>query len=242
MTTYTEKTVGELVAEKPGRARVFEKFGIDYCCGGKMSLADACKRKSADQEQIERALALADASPLNASDEVDWLNASMSDLVDNIVNTHHAWLKSELPRLRDIVNKVAQVHGSNRPELKKVAEVFDGLLEELMSHMMKEEYILFPWIKSVDAGSAQPIHCGTVMGPISVMEHEHDNAGQALEQLRQLTDGYNPPADACNTYRVMLSTLSELESDLHTHIHKENNILFPKAMQAEREIMAGAAL
>lgn len=228
-----ERTVGQLVVEEPGRARVFEKFGIDYCCGGKIPLAQACARAGADLDTVLEALDKSQADALPES-EKDWSQESMTSLVDHIVATHHAYLREEFPRLTKMTEKVAHVHGERHSELPQVRDVFAALRHELELHMQKEEQILFPMIKQIDSGVASAgSHCGGIANPIRMMEQEHDSAGDALGTLRALTGGFAPPVDACNTYRVMLHALAKLEADLHQHIHKENNILFPKALAAE---------
>lgn len=225
--------VGQLVVQRPARARVFERFGIDYCCGGQTPLHAACAAGGLDPQDVVRALHEADAD-LSLTGATDWTNASLADLVANIVDTHHAYLRRELPRLTQLVTKVRAAHGARRPELTEVEAVYGDLRAELEAHMMKEERILFPMIETMASGGAcATVHCGSVQNPIRVMEHEHDSAGAALARLRELTAGYAPPADACNSYRALLGGLAELEADLHTHIHKENNILFPRAVELE---------
>jgi len=226
----TERTVGEMVVENPSRARVFERFGIDYCCGGKIPLAEACTKQGADLAAVMQALSESETDT-SSGDEKDWAQESMTSLVDHIVATHHAYLREEFPRLTQMTEKVARVHGERHAELPEVRDVFAAMRDELDQHMQKEEQVLFPMIKQLEAGNADAAsHCGGIENPIRMMEHEHDSAGTALGRLRTLTDGYAPPADACNTYRVMLDSLAKLEADLHQHIHKENNILFPKAL------------
>jgi regulator of cell morphogenesis and NO signaling len=232
-TSTPEKTVGQLVAERPSRSRVFETFGIDYCCGGKKRLTEACETAGAVLDEVIGALKAFEVDS-KAEDETDWSKVPMSHLIDHIVSTHHAYLGSELPRLSAMTEKVAMVHGRNHPELLACRDVFAGFRAELESHMGKEENVLFPMIKVLESASSLPeSHCGTVQNPIRMMEHEHDDAGRALAKLRELTDGFAPPEDACNTYRACFDGLAELEADLHQHIHKENNILFPRAAQAE---------
>lgn len=234
-------TVGELVTEKPSRARVFERYGIDYCCGGKRPLAEACDRRGVDPKAVVQDLATAEAEPV--ADERNWAEASLGELIDHIVDTHHAYLRRELPRLTPLVDKVTRVHGENHPELGECQAVFHGLRAELESHMMKEEQILFPLIAAMESSQrVETAHCGSVNNPIRVMQEEHDAAGAALARLRALSRDYTPPADACNTYRAVLDSLAELEADLHQHIHKENNILFPRAAALEAELAEGATL
>lgn len=218
-----KRTVGELVTERPARSRVFEQFRIDYCCGGRRPLDDACRSAGVETDRVVEALRQADAGPAD-DDERNWAEADSSELVGHIVSVHHAFLRRELPRLRGLVDKVLEAHGSRHPELDDVRATYVALQAELDQHMMKEERILFPAI--VEAQDGAP--AGSFEGPIRVMEHEHVSAGRALDRLREVTRGYAPPEDACNTYRAMLDGLAELERDLHRHIHEENNVLFPR--------------
>ncbi len=233
MTTKPYPTVGEIVANYPASSRFFERLGIDYCCGGKRPLDEACAERNLDAETVLRML---DVNPLEASfgHEKNWSNATLTELCDHIETTHHAYLKNELPRLAEIVEKVASVHGSKNPALKTVARVFEAFREELTQHMAKEEQILFPLCRTLEKSEHVPaMHCGTVQNPIAVMEREHTDAGDALAEMRKLTNGYTAPDWACDTYRVMLHSLAELEADMHRHVHKENSILFPKAVARE---------
>jgi regulator of cell morphogenesis and NO signaling len=242
-------TVGQLVRQRPARSRVFESLKIDYCCGGKLTLQDACQRKGVALDEVLRRLAECDAQEEarraayaeSASGQlVDADAMSLSELADHIVQTHHEYLKQELPRLDRITEKVARVHGDHDPRLRQVRAAFESLRDELVPHMMKEELILFPMVRKLEQAKAasQPgeiptFHCGSVANPIRQMELEHDAAGSALEAMRELTDGFNPPEWACNTYRAMLDALHVLEQDMHQHVHKENNVLFPKAIELE---------
>ena len=229
------RTVGSLVTEKPSRSRVFERYGIDYCCGGKIPLEQACRAKGKDLQQVLDELQQADGSDAEAGR--DWAAASMTELANHIEQTHHAYLREELPRLDRLVGRIREVHGERHPELVELERVFRDLHDELTAHMMKEEQILFPMIRSMEASDqAQAFHCGSVDNPIRVMEHEHDSAGNALARMSELTGRYTPPEDACNTFRATLSGLADLERDLHIHIHKENNILFPRASRREKEL------
>jgi regulator of cell morphogenesis and NO signaling len=223
-----EKTVGQLVSERPSRARVFEQFGIDYGCGGKRLLMQACKEKNIDPQRVLEALAHA-AQP--ASGQTDWSAATLTELADHIEHTHHAYLRTELPRLDLMTAKVANAHGGRHPKLLKVREVFVALKVEMDLHMAKEERIFFPACRGLEqSAESSP---AWLEGPISVLAHEHDDAGRALRTLRELTHDYTPPQDACNTFRAMLDSLQQLEADMHQHVHKENNILFPRAAAAE---------
>jgi regulator of cell morphogenesis and NO signaling len=238
-TINTLQTVGELVTEHPPRSRVFERHGIDYCCGGKIPLEQACQQSGVEIDTVLKELGHIE-SLTDTSKSTDWSQASMTELADHIEQTHHAYLREELPRLTGLVGKIREVHGERHPKLVEVQRVFLGLRDELMMHMMKEEQVLFPMIRQMEASDNEPsFDCGSVDNPIRVMEHEHDNAGNALARLNELTGGYLPPADACNTYRATLSGLQELELDLHLHIHKENNILFPRASEREKLLCGG---
>jgi regulator of cell morphogenesis and NO signaling len=241
MTLTPEIPVGQLVAERPGRARLFERIGIDYCCGGRAPLGQACAEKGLEVEQVLRELAASDL--LNAEeDEFDAAGATMSALADHIVAVHHGYLRRELPRLAGLLEKLAGAHGEKHPELHQVREVFASLKEELEMHMLKEEKVLFPIVKQLETASRLPdFHCGSVSNPIHVMEHEHQDAGIALARLWELTGGYAAPADACSTYRAALAGLADLEIDLHRHIHKENAILFPRALAAEAALAVEAS-
>ena len=219
-----QRTVGELVTERPGRARVFERLEIDYCCGGKRPLADACAAKGLDAGAVA---AMLEALEEAGGEEPDWTKRSLGELCDHIVETHHAYLRDELPRLSALVGKVARAHGNRHPELADVSETYEGLAAELSEHMLKEEHVLFPACRRLEEG--EEILAAGLAAPIAVMEDEHAAAGAALERLHALTGGYEPPTDACNSYRAMLDGLATLELDLHEHIHEENNILFPRA-------------
>lgn len=238
-TLDAQTTVGQIVAERPSRARVFERLGIDYCCGGKIPLEQVCRKKGLDVTSVLQELR-DQGQGASESDSVDWTKAPLTDLANQIEATHHAYLHRELPRLDWLVSRVATVHGPHRPELLDVKTTFDGLKTELEEHMFKEEKVLFPMIRGLESGSRPPVGPPSVSYPIAAMEHEHDSAGAALLRLRTLTSDYVPPADACNTYRAMLDGLAELESDLHLHVHKENNILFPRAIEAEAAAPAGS--
>jgi regulator of cell morphogenesis and NO signaling len=217
--------VGQLVAEIPERARVFEEFDIDYCCGGKRTLGEACSRRGIDPEIVLKKLDLVDAG-IHAS-QVDWRTKPLPELCDHIVATHHQYLRRELPRLQTLLAKIARVHGERHPELIRVVNVFEPFQQELDQHMDKEEQVLFPLVKRL-AMSAIPGN-RSMLAPIRVMESEHDQAGAALEEIRRLTNGYQLPPDACTTYRVAFDGLRRLEEDMHLHVHLENNILFRRA-------------
>lgn len=234
-----ETPVGQLVARNPALARVFEQHRIDYCCGGKLPLADACQRRGADLAALLAALEAAEGKHAPA-ETTDWTIAPLSDLIGNIVSTHHAYLAEELPRLSYLTQKVANAHGASHPEVIELAGVFESFRAELEHHALKEERILFPWIQHMERGATpNQFPANGVEHPIQCMEEEHDNAGRALETFRRLTGDFQTPEGACNSWRVLYASLEALEADMHLHVHKENNILFPRAL-ALQESLAGA--
>ena len=235
MVSTTDKTVGEIAAANPSAARVFEKHGIDYCCGGGRPFEAACREKGLSAEQI--LAEVEEAEP--AGTARDWTTAPLAELADHIVNTHHVYLRNTLPALDQRLVKVIAAHGPNHGDsLLPLQGTFQGVVEELTAHMMKEEMILFPLIKRIEAGLPGS-HCGSVNNPIRVMEYEHDSAANALREMRRVTGDYSLPHDACNTYRALFEGLQELETDLHLHIHLENNILFPRVSELEARLSKG---
>lgn len=227
------ETVGRLVVEHPARARVFEEFDIDYCCGGKRTLGDACAQRGIDPAVVVRRLEAVDAGPLQSGE--NWAIAPAGELCDHIVASHHAFLRRELPRVRRLVEKIARVHGDRHPELVKLSQVYQSFASDLDCHMDKEEQVLFPIIKRLADADMKPSR--NILAPVRVMEAEHDEAGHALALMRQLTNGFQPPEDACNTYRAAFAGLQDIEIDLHQHVHLENNVLFP---QLEQMVAIGA--
>lgn len=238
----TATTVGDLVVQRPSRSRIFQKLGIDFCCGGKKSLADACRGKGLDPASVLQVLLASEAAApdADASGSVsasggggggDPATMSLTELCDHVQATHHAYLKEELPRLHAMIHKVAAVHGDRCPWMRDVLEAYLPFMDEMTGHMRKEEGVLFPLIRGLESvGDGGAAGGGmSVAGPIRMMEHEHDGHGQALARIRELTDGYTPPLGACNTFRATLDGLAELEADMHQHVHKENNVLFPRA-------------
>ncbi|MGO9647394.1 MAG: iron-sulfur cluster repair di-iron protein [Terriglobales bacterium] len=238
MTVATEKTVKELALENPAATRVFEKLGIDYCCGGNKSLEHACREANLAMDQILTLLEKAQPATGAAPADRDWQEASLSDLIAHITTTHHAYTRTEIARLGPLFDKVCSVHGKNHSELPQVQASFRGLAEELTMHMMKEEMVLFPYIVRMEQAVTQgepvvPPPFGSVRNPVSMMEHEHDSAGNALRDMRLASSGYTSPPDACVSYQTLYKALADFEADLHQHIHLENNILFPRAIAME---------
>ena len=213
--------------------RVFQKHGIDFCCGGQRPIADVCTTKGLQTEALIAELETALAGP--SEDSVDWNTAPLRSLTAHIVNRHHGYLRNELPRIQAWLDKVASKYSETDPHsVAKLPAIFGNLRAELESHLRKEEMILFPWVErfeaAVEAGMPRlPLPFGTFDGPIGVMEHEHESAGAALQAMRDVTDNYQAPDHACRTYRVLFEALKDLEADLHLHIHLENNILHRRA-------------
>ena len=236
-----ELTIGELVSKNYKKAEIFKKYGIDFCCGGKKQLSQVCKTKGLDIVQIESELKKADEKSISSSQNYDsW---DIGFLVDYILNTHHNYIRSAIPAILQYTQKVAKVHGDRHPEAIEVAEIFVAVADELTGHMMKEENILFPYIKYLvnsknDKTTLSLNTFGKVEAPIRRMELEHDMVGSMFHRINELTNNYAPPSDACTTFKVSYAKLREFEEDLHQHIHLENNILFPKAMQLETELLS----
>lgn len=236
-----KKTVGQLAADYPALRRVMEEHGVDYCCGGKQDLATAARQAGLTGDQLEAILneALERIEAQQQDTERNWTKASLQDLIDHIESRHHTYMKRELPRVEHLIHDVMRAHGAQHGAmLTELNQVFTGLRHEIEMHLAKEEQILFPYVREIESyherGEAMPpMHCGTVQNPIRQMEHEHDNAGDALARMRELTNGYQCPPDACGKFQELYAALQEMEADLHEHIHLENNILFPKAVALE---------
>jgi regulator of cell morphogenesis and NO signaling len=232
-----QATVGDIVAQRPLLAGVFERIGIDFCCGGKRSLADACAARKLDAATVVILLEAA-AEQFASRPVVDAAAMSLTALADHIEHTHHAYLREELPLLVDKADRVAAKHGHRDERLPVVAETVRALAEEMFHHMEKEERVLFPLIRELEAHGRAAGHCGSIANPIEQMEREHEGAGGALAVLRELTGGFAPDAESCNTHRALLAGLARLETDLHEHVHKENNVLFPRALAREAQAAA----
>ena len=227
-------TARELASAAPGATRVFEKFGIDYCCGGERSLAQACSAAKVNLQEVADAL----ETPQPQSGEREWQKATLAELVKHIVAKHHEYVRQEIQRLIPLFSKVAGVHGKNHPELEQIQSSFQALAEELTTHLMKEERMLFPYIEQLELAAksgnrlaASPF--GTVKNPVRMMMMEHDSAGELLRKMREVSKNYNLPADACMSVQMLYRALEEFEADLHQHIRLESNILFPRAIELE---------
>ena len=222
MSVSTLKTVRERAVENPEATRIFEKFGIDYCCGGGKSLEEACTAAKVSMDQVLDALEFAEQESKANQKDRDWKTEPLADLIDHIHRTHHKYTREEIARFGPLFDKVVSVHGKNHPELGQARAIFRGLAQELMLHMMKEEAVLFPYVERLEEAFIQrepviPPPFGTVQNPVAMMMREHDSAG-----------------DACISYQTLYKAMSDFEKDLHQHIHLENNILFPRALEMEQ--------
>lgn len=226
-------TLGTLVTANPALAATLDRLGLDYCCGGQRSLVDAVAATELDLDAVVNELAAVATQP----ETVDWAAMAPADLVDHLESTHHAYLREALPRLGALVDKVSAVHGGRHPELGEMQALFAALGADLEPHLLKEERVLFPMIRELAAATAAPsFHCGTLANPIRVMLAEHDTAGDLLARIRTATGDYTVPADGCASYQALYAGLAELEADTHLHVHKENNLLFPAVLDAERAV------
>ena len=234
--TIATQTVREIAQTQPASIRVFEKFGIEYCCGGRKPLAEACAVKDID---VDTVLAALEAAACNENVGVkDWTKESLAHLTKHIVATHHAYCRDELPRLSGLAMKVVKVHGGTNPELSLIRTKLAELAEELTDHLAEEEVVVFPMIvkleaEKVSSGVEPAESCVSVGNPLAMLIQEHDNAGVLLAEIRSLSRDFNAPEYACSTYHAFFEGLKEFERDLHRHVHLENNILFPRAVELE---------
>ena len=225
----TSPTLASIVDARPGTARVLERHQLDYCCGGRRTLEQACAEQGIDLPTV-----LDELDDAAVGEPGEWTAMTVAELVDHLEATHHRYLHEELPRLDALVRKVVHAHGDRHPELQRVASTFAALRADLEPHLAKEEQVLFPMIRELAGADAAPtFHCGSISNPIRMMLLEHDRAGDLLAELRDLTDGFTPPSDACRSYRALYVALDELEADTHLHVHKENNVLFPAVLALE---------
>lgn len=238
MNIVKERTVGQIVAYDYRAAQVFRNYGLDFCCGGNLTIEEACEKKDVDPNKVHTALqSLTDEN--GKEDNYDqW---SLDFLVDYIVNNHHQFSRKKLPEIGAYAKKVAKVHGERHPELTEIYYEFTKLHSEMINHLDKEEELLFPYIKEMveaeknNEAPEQPDYISAA-NPVSMMEDEHDEAGEAIAKIRELSNDFTPPEDACATYRILFENLEGFEKDLHKHVHLENNILFPKALELEKRL------
>ena len=234
-----ENTLAEIVRKFPAAAALFEKYNLDFCCRGKSTLREACKDDDAFQKIGLALQTMIENS--NGAERIHYDKMSACELIDHIVNKHHAYIKSTAPVMKAHLEKVLYKHGSEHPELEKIAGLFERLKLEMDQHMFKEEYVLFPRIRKMEEALQQKDmnwKGGThfVEAPIEAMEAEHDLAGNILHEIKLETGHYQPPVNACTTYRLCYDELKEFEHDLHQHVHLENNILFPMAVSMQRKL------
>ena len=238
MEINTTKTVRELALEILEATRVFEKFGIDYCCGGGKVFSEACAAAGLSPDEVLQSLEQAGQTATLTDETTDWRTQPLSKLNSYIVARHHTFTRDELDRLIPLVSKVCSVHGDNHTELLHLQSLFQELYRDLIPHMHKEEMVLFPFIEQMDraVSEGRPVPApffGTIQNPIRMMMMEHDRAGEILKEIRQVSNGFKVPADGCISYETLYKALVALEQDLHEHIHLENNILFPRAAELE---------
>lgn len=234
-----DETLGQIAAKDLRKAQVFKKYGLDFCCGGKKTVKQACAEKGLDVTKVEQELQKADKMP--TSRPLPYDDWSLDFLADYIVNTHHSYVRKNLPDIKAYAEKVMKVHGNHHPELVPIHKLVEEVNAELTAHLVKEEKVLFPYIKELVAAknNTQPLHAahfGTVQAPINMMEMEHELVGKNLAEIRELSQNYLLPEDACASYSLLYRMLDEFEEDLHLHIHLENNILFPKALEIEKQM------
>jgi regulator of cell morphogenesis and NO signaling len=238
-----QNTIGEIVAQDFRTAAVFEKYGIDFCCKGNKSLVEACHNKDIRPQDV-----LDELTAILAQDQktIDFKSWSPVRLADYIEHTHHRYVEEQTPVLLRLLDKLCSVHGARHPELFEVRKEFIASSEELAKHMKKEELILFPRIrkmsKNIHESTPDEIPSGYARGPISIMLAEHDVEGERFRKIDALTGHYQPPEDACNTYKATYALLHAFENDLHLHIHLENNILFPMAIDMEKAVVSSCEL
>ncbi|MBI3651470.1 MAG: iron-sulfur cluster repair di-iron protein [Acidobacteria bacterium] len=235
------KTVRELVVSYPGASRVFEKAGIDYCCGGGRSLDEACQAVGVSVNEVLHKLEELPEFSLGNTTEKNWATEPLKNLISFIVETHHVFTKNELARLEKLLAKVCTVHGENHPELWNVNSLFIELKNDLLPHMFREEQVLFPYINALQEADTNHLPAptpffGTVQNPIRMMSLEHDAVGDILRALRQASHDFAVPEGTCISYATLYQALQEFEQDLHQHIHLENNFLFPRAIELEAAI------
>lgn len=231
-------TVGQIVADNFGNAEIFDKYGIDFCCHGSVLLPEASQKAGADVNEVIKNI---ENATLSTSESIDFKSWPLDLLVDYILKIHHRNIRSKGPKLQELLDKVCHVHGNKHPTLYNVQVLFQQSLSDLNQHLDKEELVLFPYIyemvkAKLDNTALQEFHCGSIQAPISVMLAEHDAEGERYRHIERLTNGYSAPDDACDSYRLLLQELKDFETALHQHIHLENNIVFPRAIELETEL------
>ena len=231
-----ESKMKDIALSNPAARQVLEDAGLDYCCGGGQSLHDACLHTDVPAEEILKRLRenSKDVSP----DEANWTSAPLSDLTRHIRERHHRYVREAIARVQTLLDKVVTKHGENHPEITDIQRLFTEIGREMIIHMQKEEQILFPYIDALEKaasthGSMEPPFFQTVRNPIHTMMKEHESAGELVKQIRKVSSEYKAPADACTSYKALYQDLQAFEADLHQHVHLENNIIFPRAVEME---------
>lgn len=236
-----KSNIGALVAQNYKTANVFKKSGIDFCCNGNRTIEDACNQKNINVDELIQSLQNV-AQINNSADGINFNSWPLDLLADYIEKKHHRFVESKILEITPFLNKIVKVHGPQHPELNEVQLLFQGCADELTVHMKKEELVLFPFIRKLELAkqNGTPVNAqfGSVKNPIQNMMNEHTAEGERFRKIAELTNNYTPPQDACNTYKVTFSLLNEFEDDLHQHIHLENNILFPKAIEIEKKFIS----
>ena len=239
MNNTESRTIAEIVADDYKTADIFKKYGIDFCCGGKKSLQKTCEQKQININDV-----ISDLEKIKNSDEEisNYKEWDLDKLSQHIISKHHKYVSVNIPIITEYSEKVAKVHGHYYTEVVEINNLFKEIANELLSHMQKEEMILFPYINSLADAKRNNTTIpsppfGTILNPINMMEMEHENAGDIIKKIQELSNNFTPPKEACNTYRVLYAKLDEFEKDLFLHIHLENNILFPKAVVLEKQLL-----
>lgn len=236
-----KESIGQLAIKDLRKAAIFKKYGLDFCCGGKKTVREACADKGLDATKVEQELQQAEKHQ-DGGRQVDYTRWSLDFLADYILNTHHSYVREALPELRGYASKVAKVHGENHKELKHIQQLMEEINEELLDHMEQEERQLFPYVKQLVQAKnnmQSPLRQARSLSElVESMEKDHDSVGRAFDLIRKLSDGYSLPQDACASYSLLFKMLQEFEEDLHQHVNLENNLLFPKAIELEKELTA----
>lgn len=239
MENIDNKTVAEIVTANIKTADIFKKNGIDFCCGGHVNVKDVCVKKGVDYSKLKEEILTFGNAPKGLHDFNTW---DLDFLADYIINTHHKYVKEANEIIAQYADKVAKVHGHHYTETIEINKLFQEIAKELNMHMHKEEFVLFPFIKAIakakkEGTKLDPPPFGTIKNPINMMEMEHTDAGEILFKIKELSNNHTPPEGACNTFRALYAKLEEYQDDLFQHIHLENNILFPKAIELEEQLL-----
>jgi len=235
MIDLSNKTIAEIVSDDISTASVFKKYQLDFCCGGGKTIAKACENLDIDEKDVLKDLENAHVD--NSNPNLNFKDWKLDFLIDYIVNTHHTYVTDNVSIINEFAQKVAHVHGDHNPENIQIADLFAELSNELLAHMQKEEKILFPAIKEMINNEKSNFPFGSIENPVKMMEHEHDNVGDIIKTIQQLSNNFTPPAHACNTYKALYHKLEEFTNDLFQHIHLENNILFYKVRELQEELI-----